>query len=117
SLIGKSVGDVFYPRIAEAYNNDENVTNLIFKATVILAVIGIIPFGTVILFGPFLFSLVFGSDWFMAGEYARWIALWVYFMFINQPSVRSLPVLSAQAFHLKFTTVTFIVRVHASCTR
>ena len=66
-----------------------------------------------ILFGPFLFSLVFGSDWFMAGEYARWIALWVYFMFINQPSVRSLPVLSAQAFHLKFTTVTLIVRVLA----
>lgn len=28
-LIGKSVGDVFYPRISEASNNGENVTNLI----------------------------------------------------------------------------------------
>lgn len=113
TLIGKSVGDVFYPRITEAYNNNENITNLIFKATIVLAVIGIVPFGTIILFGPFLFSIVFGSEWYIAGEYARWISLWVYFMFINQPSVRSLPVLSAQGFHLKFTIVTLTVRVLA----
>lgn len=113
SLIGKSVGDVFYPRIAEAYNNKENTTNLILRATTILSLIGIIPFGTIVLFGPFLFSLVFGSDWYMAGEYARWTALWVYFMFINQPSVRSLPVLSAQGFHLKFTIATLTIRMAA----
>ena len=36
TLIGKSVGDVFYPRISEAAHNGENLTKLIKKATLSL---------------------------------------------------------------------------------
>lgn len=110
-LIGQSVGDVFYPRIAEAAGNKENVTALIRKATLALAGVGIVPFGLVILFGPFLFSLVFGPDWVVAGEYARWIALWSYFNFMNRPSVRALPVLFAQKFHLIYTIIMLGIRL------
>lgn len=110
-LIGKSVGDVFYPRIAEAKNNNENLTQLIKKATIALAGVGVLPFGLIIFFGPVLFSFVFGSDWVVAGEYARWIALWTFFMFINRPSVRSLPVLDAQRFHLIYTLFMLVLRV------
>ena len=113
NLIGKSVGDVFYPRISQARNEGENLTQLIKKATNMLALVGIIPYGLVVLFGPWLFSFVFGKDWVVAGEYARWVALWVYFLFINQPSVRALPVLNAQSFHLMFTIITLITRVAA----
>lgn len=47
----------------------------------------------------------------MAGEYARWILLWSFFGFMNRPSVRAMPVLSAQAFHLKFTIIMLVVRL------
>lgn len=110
-LIGKSIGDVFYPRIAEAANRKEDVTTLIKKATIALAAIGILPFGLVIFFGPFLFSFVFGSDWITAGEYARWIALWSFVGFMNRPSVRALPVLNAQKFHLIYTIFMLIIRL------
>ena len=110
-LIGKSVGDVFYPRISEAANDGENLTALIKKATLTLGAVGIVPYGIVVLIGPWLFGFVFGEAWVTAGEYARWIALWVFFMFINQPSVRALPVMSAQSFHLKFTILTLVTRV------
>src|SRR5699024_5569361 len=110
-LIGKSVGDVFYPRIAEAARNKEDVTALIKKATLALAGVGVVPFGLVILFGPTLFSFVFGSDWIVAGEYARWIALWSFFGFMNRPSVQSLPVLNAQKFHLIYTIVMLVIRL------
>src|SRR5699024_10694305 len=110
-LIGKSVGDVFYPRIAEAFNNKENIVNLIKKATFALVAVGIIPFGLIVLFGHLLFSLVFGNDWSKAGEYARWLALWSFFGFINRPSVRSLAVLSAQRFQLIYTVFMLITRV------
>ncbi|MBP1950546.1 lipopolysaccharide biosynthesis protein [Virgibacillus litoralis] len=112
-LISKSVGDVFYPRISEAANNGENLTKLIRKATIALGAVGIIPFATVIIFGPWLFSFVFGAEWVTAGEYARWIALWTFFGFINRPSVVALPVLAAQAFHLKFTVFMLITRIAA----
>lgn len=109
-LIGKSVGDVFYPRIAEAANKNENITPLIVKATLALAFTGIIPFGLVIFFGPWLFGFVFGGEWVIAGQYARWLALWAFFGFINRPSISALPVMYAQLFHLKFTIFSLIGR-------
>lgn len=110
-LIGKSIGDVFYPRVAEAANNNENLSEIIKKATYALALLGIIPFGIVMAFGPFLFSFVFGSSWYVAGEYARWISLWSFSTFINRPSIRSLAVLNAQKFHLLFTVLNFVMGV------
>ncbi|WP_282138316.1 lipopolysaccharide biosynthesis protein [Rossellomorea aquimaris] len=115
-LIGLSVGDVFYPKINQAANDGKELTNLIRKATLALGLIGIIPFGLVIMFGPWLFSFVFGENWVLAGEYARWIAIWSFFVFMNIPSIRTLPVLSAQAFHLKFTTIMLLTRVSALST-
>lgn len=109
-LIAKSVGDVFYPRITEAAQNNENLTHLTFKATFALSVVGFLPFGIIMAFGPWLFDFVFGSEWVMAGEYARWLALWMFFAFLNRPSVQTLPILSAQGFHLIFTFFTIATR-------
>src|SRR5699024_4790080 len=111
NLIGKAVGDVFYPRIAEAANKKEDMAKLIKKGTIALAAVGIVPYGLVVLFGPYLFSFVFGSEWETAGEYARWIALWSYFALMNRPSVRTLPVLNAQRFHLIFTLINTILKL------
>lgn len=110
-LIGKSVSDVLYPRIAQAANKGENVNKLLIKATWGLVFIGLLPFGLIILFGPWLFSFIFGEEWVTAGEYARWIALWSYCGFLNRPSVVALPVIKAQSFHLKFTFIMLITRV------
>jgi len=96
ALIGKSVGDVFYPRITEAAHNKENLFQLIWKTTFTLAVVGFAPFGLVIAFGPWLFSFTFGSEWATAGEYARWLALFFLFNFINKPCVAAVPVLGVQ---------------------
>lgn len=110
TLIGKSVGDVFYPRISEAINNNENPSSLILKATSIMSVVGFIPFGLVVLFGPWLFSFVFGAEWITAGEYARWLALWSYFGFLNRPSVAAIAALQLQGFFLVYELVSTIIR-------
>lgn len=112
-LIGKSIGDVFYPRISEASKNGENLNKLIIQATISLALVGVIPFGIITFFGPDLFSILFGSEWVMAGEYARWMSVWMFCTFINRPSTRALPVMSAQAFQLKYAVLTLILRVVA----
>lgn len=110
-LIGNSIGDVLYPRLSEAANNNENLTSLIKKATFSLAMIGMIPFGIIIIFGPELFTFVFGSKWLTAGSYAQWIALWSFFGFLNRPCIKSLPVLNAQRFHLLMSITMLISRI------
>jgi O-antigen/teichoic acid export membrane protein len=87
---------VFYPRITEAAHRGENLTRLIFKATLYLAAVGFVPFAVVVAFGPWLFGLVFGAEWTVAGEYARWLAIMMFFFFINRPSVAAVPVLGLQ---------------------
>lgn len=109
-FIGKSVGDVFYPKIAEAAHKRQNLTRLLIKATLALAMVGIVPYGTVVAIGPWLFRTIFGADWVTAGLYARWMAVWLFFLFINRPSLRAIPVLNAQGFHLVFTVVNILVR-------
>lgn len=110
ALIGKAVGDVFYPRITEAAHNKENLFNLILKATIMLAAVGVIPFGIIITFGSELFSFIFGTEWVVAGEYARWLALWLFFAFINKPSVAALATLGLQSFFLRYEVVSIALR-------
>ena len=110
-LIANSVGDVFYPRIAEAARNGEKITGVIVKATLALAGVGFAPAFVVFVFGPKLFGFVFGSEWAVAGEYARWLVLWTYFMFLNGPSVKALPVISGLKFFLYYTIIMLALRI------
>lgn len=95
-LVGQAVGDVFYPRVTEASHRGEDVSRLILKATLALAAVWFLPFAVVVVFGPQLFAFVFGGEWRVAGEYARWISVWVFFQFINKPSVMAIPALKLQ---------------------
>ncbi len=95
-LIGKSVTDVFYPRVSEAVHRGHSVTPMILNATGGLLAIGIIPFGLIFAFGPWIFTAVFGEQWSEAGEYARWLSLFFLFNLINKPSVAAVPALGIQ---------------------
>lgn len=112
-ILGKSISDVFYPRIAEAGNKGEDLRHLVVRATLGLSAIGILPYGLVFLLGPWLFGVVFGSDWTVAGEYARWISLWSFFGFINKPSIISIPVLKMQGLFLCYEIVSVSLRLVA----
>ena len=95
-LVARAVSMVFYPRITEAARNGEDKRKLILVATAGLTVVGIVPFGVIFLAGPSLFAWVFGSEWGMAGNFARWLSLMYFMHFINGPSVAAVPVLGMQ---------------------
>jgi O-antigen/teichoic acid export membrane protein len=97
ALIGESVGHVFYPKVTEIINKGKDPTRQIIKATVVMGLIGLPIFGTISLLGPQLFALAFGEEWRDGGEYARWLSFWLYFGFINRPSVAAIPALGLQA--------------------
>lgn len=96
ALIGGSVMQVFYPRINEAIHRGEDARALIIKATLGLALSGALPFAVVVIAGPALFDFVFGSEWRVAGIYAQWLAIWLFFQYINKPAVSAIPALGIQ---------------------
>lgn len=112
-LVANAVGDVFYPKITKEFNRGRDISKMILKTTNILMLISLIPFGIVILFGPTLFAFVFGAEWVVAGEYARWISLWSITNFSNRPASRALAVINAQKFHLYYTVFGLIIRISA----
>ncbi len=112
-IISDSVGKVFYPWISKAFNEGKNIKLLLTKATLALAGIGIIPFGAIILFGPSLFGFIFGNEWVNAGEYSRWLSVWIFFDFIRVSAIQTIPVIGIQSFFLIYTTVSTVIRVSA----
>jgi O-antigen/teichoic acid export membrane protein len=109
-LLGKSVGDVFYQRVTEATHNNENITRLLIKATVSLAILVVVPFVTVIIFGPWLFSFVFGNEWHVAGEYAQWLALWLFVSLAARPAIAAIPAMDLQSFFLIHEAISALLR-------
>ena len=111
NLLGKSVADVYYPRISRAIHDREPVAAMLLKATAALGLVGLVPFTLVAVIGPWLFALVFGEQWHVAGEYARWLALAEYVIFVSRPCVVAVPALSLQGRFLLFEVFSTSLRV------
>ena len=100
-LLGQAVGEVFYPKITRAITaKSPEAYQFLLKVTVILLVVGIVPFGTVFVFGDYLFSLVFGAEWALAGSYSQWLSIWLLTSLVSGASTAALPALRLQRFLL-----------------
>jgi O-antigen/teichoic acid export membrane protein len=107
-LISRAVGTVILPRFAASTQGGRSLRPEIVKATLGLAVVGLVPFGVVFIWGPPLFAFAFGPEWWEAGLYARWLAPWLFLGFMNVPSVQSLPFTNSQGFLLVWESVTTV---------
>ncbi|HBC32300.1 MAG TPA: translocase [Clostridiales bacterium] len=109
-VIGGSIAQVFFPRATKAQHDGElyNVTLDLFKR--ILA-IGFVPLMLIAIVAPDLFAIVFGDRWYTAGQYVRWMSLWLFFQFISSPLSTIYYVMDRQRDLLLFNLVIFFVRL------
>ncbi len=84
SLVGNAIGQVFFANAAQA-NRDGKLGSLVAELHGKLANIGLPPALLLMLLGPDLFALIFGETWRQAGEFARWMAPWLYLVFVSSP--------------------------------
>jgi O-antigen/teichoic acid export membrane protein len=112
-LMSQAIVDVFYPKTVEVSHNNENLRNLIVKATVSIAAVGFTPYLIIIIFGPKIFGFIFGSEWVTAGEYARWLAFMLFFQLIYGPAVTAVPVLKLQKMLLIYEVISSVLRLVA----
>lgn len=73
-LIGTAIGDVFKRNASEQLRENGECRQLLIKTIASLLTISIVPFFILLFFGPYIFKLVFGEQWGMAGEFAQLLA-------------------------------------------
>ncbi len=83
SLLGNAFSQVFYQNASEVHHAKGDLRPLI-TSTIKKSVFVILPICILLmLFGPLLFSFVFGNQWEESGHYSRILALWLLFDFIR----------------------------------
>lgn len=113
-LIGNSVADVLYGEAATlGRTNPKKLKDISNKVLQKLFVIGLIPLLILMLFGPLLFTIVFGQNWYEAGIYSRILAFLVFVRFIFTPFTRIFSIFEKQRseFILDFLRVVLVLMV------
>jgi O-antigen/teichoic acid export membrane protein len=70
SFISNSVSMLHLKKVSEIIHNKSNAVRYLISITLILTAIIIVPMILIIVFGPQIFSFIFGLEWTVAGEFA-----------------------------------------------
>lgn len=109
NIIGNAIGNVLYTRFAEVDRKGQRVTPLLLRATGALMALAPLIIGFA-WFAPSVFAFIFGEEWREAGNYARWMSLWVGISIANVPAIRLAPVIKAQKLLLVANIIILLAR-------
>ncbi len=111
SLVGGAIGDVFRSEAATVYNEIGNCKDIYLKTVAKLMIFGILPTLPVLLFGPWLFSFVFGAQWRPAGEIASIVSIMVFFQTVSSPLSQTVLLAGMQAIDLAWQILRLFLSV------
>lgn len=112
NLLGQSFRQVLYPRLSRRLD-DPSVLPLVSRLTFWLAVVATGPVALIALFGPPVFTWLFGVEWSQGGEFARVLGLLIAVALMNIPAVSLVPLLRMQRWHAGYEVVYLVARIVA----
>ena len=119
SLLGRSVLDVFKQRASEDFIRNGNCRDIFVKTFKTLVLLSAIP--TILLFAisPFVFGIVFGEGWEIAGDFAQIFAILFFFRFTASPLSYMFHIAEKQHYDmfwqlglLIFAIISFAIGIH-----
>lgn len=112
NLLGDAIGKVFFANAADA-NREGRLGELVVSVHEKLSIL-VMPFTLLlIVLAPEVFSFAFGENWRVAGEYARWMAPWLYMVFISSPLSVLFYILEKENIGMYFQGMLLILRILA----
>jgi O-antigen/teichoic acid export membrane protein len=111
NIVSKAIGNVLYPNISKNINQGLSIKSKLIKINIFFILTGIIPLLLFYFYAPIIFEFVFGEDWLVAGEYAKWLSIWAFFNLLKAIIIQAIPVLKLQRFFLLFELFSSIIRV------
>jgi O-antigen/teichoic acid export membrane protein len=101
TLLGKAVAQVYLGEFARAaLHSDEQLSPLFWRTAKGLSIVGLLFVVLVTLPAPWLFPLVFGSEWAESGVYVQVLSLMFLLQFVVSPISATFDVLERQDLHL-----------------
>jgi len=109
SIIGNSLGEVYYQKASQMYLEDKETLykytkNMFLKLFVVSLSIG----GLVVWFLPSMFSFIFGESWIVAGEISQYLMIYLIFQFALEPFTKLYLISSNNISYLKWEILRFI---------
>jgi len=112
-FVSKAVQEAYLQKAAEQVAKQTDPWGGFVRATFGLAALGIVPFSLVALLGEDLFVLVLGDDWAFSGQLARYLAPWLFLLFVNRPTTGVLTVLQKLRFQFFYNLTLAFLRLVA----
>lgn len=111
NLVTNSLTQVFSQRIIEKYNNKILIRKEVRFLVSRLFILTVLPFSLAGIFGPKIYSFVFGEEWLTAGNYMRILLPWLFVVFLSSP-ISFLPdLLSRQRKAMWIDIIKFLLRI------
>ncbi len=113
NLLTASFTQVFSQKIIELFNNGQEVSKKIKGFVKRLLLIAILPFSLAAIFGPTLFTIIFGENWVEAGIIMRILLPWLFVVFLSSPLSFLPDMLSRQKMAMWIDFIKFFLRIIA----
>lgn len=104
-LIGNSISQVFYQKASNLYNQNKDIWGITKKLIIRLFIVSLFLFIPIIIFGPYIFKIVFGEKWIVSGRYSQLIVPWMFSRFICSPLSNIANILGKQKILLVFVSI------------
>lgn len=111
SLIGASVGQVFYQRASQLHARQEPLIGLVSSVLERLIAVLIYPALLMVLIGKSAMLILLGSGWADAGSYIQILGAWSFFWFVSSPLSTLFLVMEKQESLLVIQVVILVTRV------
>lgn len=113
SLIGSAIGQVYYQRASKNHSQGKGFNDL-WKTTAKKLMIISLPIYIIIsMISPWVYPLIFGNQWYMAGEMASIISIAAFFSMTTTPLDKAYLIVNAwkyiMIFNILRATTTFLV--------
>lgn len=95
ALLGNAIGNVYYQRAAETWNQGREFRDIWKTTAVKLLLIGVPTFVSISLVSTWIFPIIFGSQWVVAGRFASILVFGELFSFVTAPLGRSCLIVGA----------------------
>jgi O-antigen/teichoic acid export membrane protein len=119
TLIASAIGDVYRQRISKAYSERGGFRLIYVNTLKTTMLVALPPFAVLYLSAPWLFEIIFGTDWRVAGEYAQILVVGAFFQFIFTPLDKGAVVVGASRYILAWhaTRLAFFLLLFFAVTR